>query len=293
MSGSRIRARTRAVLAVALVACGVACSDGTGPVNSARIRVINSVFQGNDIATAAPVAVDLFMDDGSVALTAAAAGITSGAPFAGASAGVHATTPVGGYTGVPVGTHRFTARIGGVAGTELFTTTAVSADDPSVTETRSYVPTQYLTPFPYTLIVAGVVPSTGLPDPSSVPFTLIPDDPFTPPADPAGGLTARIQVINAAPYADPSGNGATITASLTGTGAPIDLSADYRASSGYANPPAGTYVVTVSVGSTAVYTGSLTLAKGEVGTLVVQSTGFAATPSAANTKVTFLVDNQF
>jgi hypothetical protein len=60
------------------------------------------------------------------------------------------------------------------------------------------------------------VPDTGAPAPDAVPWAMIADDPFTPPVD-----SARVQVINAAPMADSSGQGADITATFDGGAAGV------------------------------------------------------------------------
>ncbi|HWC74735.1 MAG TPA: hypothetical protein VG454_12440, partial [Gemmatimonadales bacterium] len=162
---------------------------------------------------------------------------------------------------------------------------------------NEYLLKKFLLPFPYTLVLAGVVPPDSIaPADSAVPWAMIADDPFTPPADPAGGLTARVQVINAAPMADTTGlaQGTKLTAIFdNGAGLADTVKASYRASSGFVNPPAGTYTLTLLSGSFVYYTASVTLAKGEVRTFIVQSTAYAAIPGPANTKVTNLLDNQW
>jgi len=200
---------------------------------------------------------------------------------AGARAGTAAWFTAAGYRDLASGIHSFVARVSGTTSSFFQTSSG------------EYLPKQFMLPFPYTFILAGVDTTTP-PDAGAVPWTMIPDDPFTPPADPAGGLTARVQVINAAPMADPSGGGTDITA-IFGDGASVSdtVTASYRSSSGYINPPAGTYTLTLTTGSGTLYTGSVTLAKGEVRTFIVQSTAYAATPRPGNTKVTNLLDNQW
>src|SRR5919109_2896570 len=145
------------------------------------------------------------------------------------------------------------------------------------TASGEYLPKQFMLPFPYTFILAGV-DTRSLPDAAAVPWAMIVDDPFTPPADPAGGLTARVEVINAAPMADPSGQGTDITATFVAGADTILATASYRTSSGYVNPVAGTYTLTITTASDTLYTGSVALAKGEVRSFIVQSTGYAAVP---------------
>jgi len=49
----------------------------------------------------------------------------------------------------------------------------------------------------------------------------------------------------------------------------------------------------LTTGSFLLWTGAVTLAKGELRTFIVQSTAYAATPGPGNTKVTNLLDNQW
>ena len=109
----------------------------------------------------------------------------------------------------------------------------------------------------------------------------------------------------AAPMADPKGNGQGTDISATfagGAGDTLTATAPYRGTSGYVNPPAGSYTLTLTstlatsdTTSTTftLYSGTVTLAKGEVRTFLVQSTAYAATPGPGNTKVTNLLDNQW
>jgi hypothetical protein len=272
------------MLAVALAAC----KDSTDPVaDIGRVRVVNSVFQGADTASAVPVAVDVLVDSsmGGAGLSALAALALSPGTASGQGAGTHAGAgalfTAAGYRDLPSGIHSFVARVSGTTAS-FFRTDA-----------GEFLPRQYMLPFPYTFILAGVVPANTTPP--NVPWAMIADDPFTPPADPmGGGLTARVQVINAAPMADPSGAGADITAVFDDRAGVADtVTASYRSSSGYFNPPAGTYTLTLTTGSGTLYTGTVTLAKGEVRSFIVQSTAYAATPGPGNTKVTNLLDNQW
>ena len=304
--------RSRAVVTFALVAGLGACKDSTDPaVGTGRLRIVNSAFQGESAQVAAPVAVDLLVDSslsGAGMADLAALSVSSGAASgqgAGGHSGAAALFTAAGYRDLPSGVHSFVARASGATapGTSVFR----AADG-----TSEYLPREYVVPFPYTLILAGTVRADGTaPDSvSRLQWAMIPDDPFPPPADAAGGLTARVQVINAAPMADPSraltdttpegkripgGGGADVTATWDdGAGGTFAATAPYRASSGFVNPPAGTYTLTLTVNDTLViYSGSVTLAKGEVRTFIVQSTAYAATPGPGNTKVTNLLDNQW
>jgi hypothetical protein len=198
------------------------------------------------------------------------------------TAGFNGATAAAGYTALPTGVYSLVARVSGPNNQSLYTS-----------GTSTYLPKQYLTPFPYTLVVAGIAPSSGMAAPSAVPYAMVVDDPFTPPNDPAGGLTARIQVINAAPMASPTGAGTQVTAAFAGAAGTFTVAANYRASSGYINAPGGDYTLTLSTGTTVLYTGSVTLGKGEVRSFLVQSTAYSDTPGPGNTKVTNLLDNQW
>ena len=278
--------RTACSILVVVVATA-ACKDTASPVAEiTRIRVVNSVFQGSGTTSAVPVAVDVLIDSsmsgaGLSALAAASISAGSGSDLgAGAHGGTTNLFPAAGYRDFPSGLHSFIARVTGTAASFF------------QTGSGEYLPKQFMLPFPYTLILAGV-DTTSPPDPAAVPWAMIADDPFTPPGDAAGGLTARVQVINAAPMADPSGGGTNLTAILAGGTVVDTVTASYRASSGYVNPVAGTYTLTIMTASDTLYTGSVTLAKGEVRSFIVQSTAYAAVPGPGNTKVTNLLDNQW
>ena len=279
-----VRPRCLVVTLLTLAGCTTSTDPGSGV---GRIRIVNAVFQGAGVATALPVAVDVLVDSSTtragladLAALTVSPGSASG-QGAGAHAGAGALFTAAGYRDLPSGLHSFVARVSG--------TTASFFQ----TGSGEYLPKQAMLPFPYTFVLAGVDTTTP-PDPAAVPWAMIADDPFTPPADPAGGLTARVQVINAAPMADPSGAGTDITATFVDAASDtLTAMASYRSSSGYINPPAGTYTLTLSTGSFVLYTGLVTLAKGEVRTFVVQSTAYAATPGPGNTKVSNLLDNQW
>ncbi len=279
---------SRSALVLALVTALAACTDTTDPsVGTGRMRIVNSVFQGGGVTTAAPVAIDVLIDSsmsgaglGGLAGPSLSPGAATG-QGAGAHAGAAALFTAAGYRDLASGIHSFVARVSGTTAS-FFRTDA-----------GEFLPKQYVLPFPYTFILAGVDTTTP-PDPAAVPWAMIPDDPFTPPADPAGGLTARVQVINAAPMADPSGAGTDISAIFVdAANDTLSATASYRSSSGYINLPAGTYTLTLTAGGGTLYTGTVTFAKGEVRTFIVQSTAYAATPGPGNTRVTNLLDNQW
>jgi len=243
-----------------------------------------------------PVAVDVLIDSSTsgAGLSALAAANVSQGNASGEGAGTHpgasALFTAAGYRDLPSGIHSFVARVSGTTGptSSFFRTTDGTSD---------YLPKQFITPFPYSFVLAGVVPPAGTPaGPTAVPFTMLVDDPFTPPADPTGGLTARVQVINAAPMSDTTGAGQGTSVAATfdnGAGGVFTAAASYRRSSGYVNPPAGSYTLTLTTGSFLLWTGTVTLTKGEVRTFVVQSTAYAAVPGPGNTTVTNLLDNQW
>ena len=276
----------RAGCLVAGVAALAACKDPSDPaVGVGRLRVVNSVFQGVGVASATPVAVDVLVDSSTTGAGLAAlpgASVSAGSASgqgAGTHAGAGAIFTAAGYRDLPSGIHGFLAQVSGTA--ENFFRTGAG----------EYVPKQYVLPFPYTFVLAGV-DTTNPPDPSAVPWAMIADDPFPPPPD-----SARVQVINAAPMADTAGvvgQGMAITATFAGTGDTFSGTASYRASSGYMNAPPGSYTLTLTVADTMLlYSAPVTLAQGEVRTFIVQSTAYAATAGPGNTKVTNLLDNQW
>src|SRR2546423_8366103 len=278
----------RSALVRAIVTALAACTDSTDPsVGTGRMRIVNSVFQGAGVTTAAPVAIDVLIDSsmggpglGGLTGPSLSPGAARG-QGAGTHAGAAALFTAAGYRDLASGIHSFVARVSGTTASFFQTSSG------------EYLPMQFMLPFPYTFILAGVDTTTP-PDAGAVPWTMIPDDPFTPPADPAGGLTARVQVINAAPMADPSGAGTDITAIFVdAANDTLSAPASYRSSSGYINPPAGADTLTLTAGGGTLYTGTVTFAKGEVRTFIVQSTAYAATPGPGNTKVTNLLDNQW
>lgn len=287
---SLLNSDLRGVAALLASVSVMACNDPTATTSGsqARLRIVNSVFQGATAATAVSVSIDVLVDSS----TSAPGSVIGLVPISITAGTAGAQGPNAGYTALPATVHSFVAKVSGAANPTLYTSTA----------TTTYLPRQALTPFPFTLVVAGIAPVSGLNPPTAVPYVMLTDDPFKPPVDTFShtGLTARVQVINAAPYADPNGAGAGAKISFTFAGMhPVNGSANYRASSGYLNPPAGSYTlmltVTSGTGSTAVtytlYNQPVTLAAGEVRTFVVQSTGYAAKPSAVNTKVTTILDS--
>lgn len=265
-----------------------ACRDSTGTGSQtlavAHIRIVNSLYQGAVASTATPVTIDYLID----ASTAppGVANLSGNAIGAGAASND--------YQDVTVGVHSFMARIAGKSTTtdSLYTTTT----------SLPWVPRQYLTANAfYTIVVSGVIPATGAIPSNNVPFTALVDDPF-PPVKVNGAYQARFRVINAAPYAAASGNGTTLNVFITpGPTPPAPLNtfsalttASYRNASAYLNIDAGTYVLTIAVGSATVLSQStITFAPGEVRTFIIQSNGPAPAPGVANHKLTSIVDQTY
>ncbi len=297
------RTLLRAALAATLAGVAACGSDSATGVRAtpAQIRIVNSVFQYIDATSAAsktaPVAIDVLVDSSTDTPGMAAIPPNSIAAPSGSSAS--------GYAPVTADVHTFVARLAGTSGpTSTFFTNA--------TTNLPYLPHQYLTSStPYTLVLAGIIPATStsgantfVPS-TAVPFTVLTDDPFPPPQV-SGAYQARFRVINAAPFTVATGLGATLTVYVTPGPTPptaatlpsaASASAPYRNASIYLNDDAGTYVLTLTIGTGAtakiVAQSTITLAAGDVRSYVVQSTGYAAVPSIANATITSLLDNKY
>lgn len=291
------RGFVRLTLAATLVAAAACGSDSTTGVSAppAQLRIINSVFQYTDATSAAsktaPASIDVLIDSSTTAPGAAAIAGNSLIP-SGGSVSYEPLTPE---------VHTFVARLAGDTGpTSTFFT--------NVTDSLPYLPHQVFTSAtPYTLVIAGIVPvppvagapHKRVPAPA-VPFTVLTGDPFPPPLV-NGTYQARFTVINAAPFTSISGLGATLSMYLTpGTTAPTTVTgltllgnSLYRNASAYQNVDAGTYTLTLTASSKIVAQTTITLAAGEVRSYVVQSTGYAAVPSPANSVVQALLDNKY
>jgi hypothetical protein len=264
-----------------------ACSDSTGTGSTgqppAHIRIVNSVYQGPTPGTASPVAIDYLIDG-----TTASPGATS------LSGNSISTGGTNNFQDIAVGVHSFMARLAGKSTQtdSLYTTTT----------NLPWVPRQYLTANSYyTVVVAGQVPATGPINNNSVPFSALVDDQF-PPIKVNGTYQARFRVINAAPYASASGNGTLLNVFITpGSTPPPALNtltalatASYRNASTYLNVDAGTYVLTIAVGSATILSQStVNFVAGEVRTFVVQSNGPAPAPGIANHKLTSILDQSY
>jgi hypothetical protein len=290
----------RRVFLVGLLAT-VACSDSTSPgISTGRIRIFNTVFQGASASTAVPISVDVLIDSStaSPAVTnlangSFAAGSASGNGVAGSADAAPLFTAAG-YRDIVTGVHSFQARKAGQS-------------DPFFRNANGtfYLPRQYITPFPFTCVLAGVVPPDGTTwtaSPISFCILAAPDDPFTPPADTLAGhtgLTSRMRFINAATFANAGTAGATLTFTLVPASAsvsPVNItgSAAFRAASAYVNPPAGAYTLNISTPVGVIYTSPVTFAAGEVRTILIYSVAYASDPvSAGNHRIVNTLDNKF
>jgi hypothetical protein len=283
----------------------VACESSTSVADDSpgRIRVFNDVFQGASAAAAVPIAIDVLIDSSTA--TPGVANLANGTMSAGSAAGTgigstasSATLfPAAGYRDITFGLHTFQARKAGVTGNQsAFFRNANGSE---------YLPKQALTSFPYTCVVAGVVPPDGTAwSTAPISFCILasPDDPFTPPKDTLAGhsgLTARLRFVNAATFASNTGAGAALTFALapsSATVSPVSITATaaFRAVSAYVNPPAGGWTLTISTAAGVIYTATVTFAAGEVRTIIVYSTAFAANPvGAGNHLILNTLDNKF
>ena len=271
-----------------LCAAGLlACSDSTGTRISeqppAHIRIVNSVYRGATSATATPVAIDYLID-----------GSTASPGVENLSGNSISTGSTNLFHDISVGVHAFMARIAGKSTTadSIYTTTT----------NLPWVPRQYLTANSYyTIVVAGQLPATGAINNNAIPFTALVDDQFAP-IKVNGTYQARFRVINAAPYAAASGNGTLLNVFITpGSTPPPALNtltalatANYRNASTYLNVDAGTYVLTIAVGTAVILSQqTVNFVAGEVRTFILQSNGPAPAPGIANHKVTSILDQSY
>ena len=292
-------------VSAATVAASGACSDSISPDlgTTGRIRVFNNVFQGATAAAAVPISVDLLVDS-----TTSVPGVT-GLPNgifatgsasdlgAGSGAGNAALFTAAGYRDIQLGLHTFQARKTGQTGTQspFFRNSNGS----------EYLPRQFLTAFPYTCIIAGLIPPDGTAwTTSPVGYCILatPDDPFTPPKDTLpghSGLTARLRFINAATFASVTGAGAALTFTLMPSSATVSpanftATAAFRAASAYVNPPAGAYTLNITTTAGTLYSAPVTIAAGEVRTILIYSTGFSSNAvTTRNSAIVITLDNKF
>jgi hypothetical protein len=299
--------RFLAKIASAILVAGTvsACSDSSGPEtgSSGRIRIFNNVFQGASAAAAVPIAVDFLIDSSTAA--PAVTGLPNGtfapgnASDAGAGSGLGnaALFTAAGYRDIAVGLHTFQARKAAQTG-------AQSAFFRNSNGTE-FLPRQYITAFPYTCVLAGVIPPDGTNwSTSPIGFCIVAtaDDPFTPPRDTLpghSGLTARLRFINAATFATTTGTGTSLTFTLvpsTSTVSPVNLAATaaFRAASPFVNPPAGAYTLNITSSAGLIHSAPITFAAGEVRTVLVYSTGFSSNPvTTKNSAIANTLDNKF
>lgn len=289
------------IFLLGLLVAAVGCDDSTGPdALPGRIRIFNNVFQGATAAGAVPISIDLLVDSSTsgpgVSSLAHGTFATGSSAGVGVGSGTNAAVlfPAAGYRDIPAGVHSFQARKTG-------------QDAPFFRNANGtpYLPKQYITPFPYTCVLAGVIPPDGAAwTTSPISFCVIaaPDDPFTPPSDTLpghSGLTARTRFMNVATFATNTGAGTSLTFTLVPSSAsvsPVNITATaaFRAASAYVNPPAGAYTLNISSTAGVIHTSQVTFAAGDVRTVVVYSTAFATNPvTAGNHQIVNTLDNKF
>ncbi|WP_420127236.1 DUF4397 domain-containing protein [Longimicrobium sp.] len=187
------------------------------------------------------------------------------------------------FAEIGAGTHRFEARLAG-ATRDLFGGSARAV---------------MVGGFGYTLLAVGTVPAFGTPD---VRPLLVADDPFPPSRVPGGtAYHARIQVVNAAPFAGTTGTGALVQAYITEGDAPASiggvapsLTIGYRNASTPLELPAGRYTVTLArLNGAVVARQTIELGAGHARTLVLASSGATASPSPDNHRIVVLADRDF
>jgi len=301
MKRSRILTGT---LLLATIGTLTACSDSIGPGDSdgmARIRIINSVFVGDDPSTAAPVAIDYLIDSSS---TLGQLDIPAHAIWSGADGEEESR-----YRTIPDAIHSFVARIAGdtTPNNSLYRNESM----------LPYLPRQRLVGgMYYTIVVAGVIPSEGMiPAEAVIWYNQNVDDPFPGPSI-NGVYQARFKVINAAPFADASGEGTSlqfyVTPGATPPAGPITayrpmVTVGYRGLSPYGHVNAGTYTITVVAPIQPPRCGRdgcpgapgpiliqqpVTFASGEVRSFVIQSTAASDTPGPSNHIMVSLIDKR-
>jgi hypothetical protein len=201
-----------------------------------------------------------------------------------------------GYSALSVGVHSFLARRAGdlsVGGTVYTTTTNLPWLWRQAIPNNAY----------QTIVVAGIIPSTGNIPNNTIPTVILDDDPFPGPKF-DDVYQARFKVIHAAPFTTTTGtasNGRVNIYVTPGTTAPADLLANYvalgnaryRNQSAYFNVDAGTYVVTLAASNVILAQQPVTFSAGDVCTLVLQSNGPSATPGIANHTLTVLLDHRY
>jgi len=271
---------------VGLIIVNACSGDGVGPsvARTTHLRIVNSVFQAGVSDTVA-IPIDYLIDSA----------LTRPSVLNLTAANVSSSDSANGYASLIQGVHSYVVRRVG--------DTSFNASMYTDNTSKSFLPKVYLTGDTYyTIIVAGVVPATGDIPKNTVPFIAIVDDPFPGPTY-HNTLQARFRVINAAPFADPSGgNSGSVNVYVTrGDSTPSDISAyvplgyaNYRDGSSYINVDAGTYTVTlVSGGAGAIVAQqAVTFAAGEIRTLVLQSTA-AGAPSTENHVLRNILDHQY
>lgn len=248
---------------IAALLLAAAC-DGDGPVDPDSGPARLRVF--NAVVSAGGDAIEVRVDSSAVL---------------GAAVAQSASTE---FAEMEPGAHRFEARLAG-ATRDLFGGSA-----------RATVAGG----FGYTLLAVGTVPEFGTPNVVPV---LVADDPFPPSRVPgSSAYHARIQVVNAAPFAGgAAGTGALLQAFVTEGDAPESiggiaplLTIGYRNASAPRELPAGRYTVTLArLNGAVVAQETIELGAGHARTLVLASGEATASPSPDNHRIVVLADRDF
>ncbi|HYW06604.1 MAG TPA: DUF4397 domain-containing protein [Longimicrobium sp.] len=258
--------RAAAVAALLLAAACESAGTLPGEDGTAELRVFSAVYNAS---TARPgQRVDALVD---------------GSPEQPGAAALDRHTATA-YAGLEAGVHRFGARLAG--------DDRPAAQSALVTfDARG----RALAGWSYTLFLVGTVPAFGAP---TVQPILVSEDPFAPSPG-----SARIRVVNAAPYAVGSaGTGAQLRVYLLPGSQPLPTSyaalaplftIGYRQASPDVEVAPGTYrVAIVRTNGSLLASDTVQLAAGSRRTAVAVSTGPAATPAPANHRVLRLTDRE-
>jgi len=253
----------RPAAAIAALLLAAAC-DGDGPVAADAGPARLRVF--NAVVSPGADAIEVRVD-------------SSAAPGA-AAVPQSASTE---FVEIDAGAHRFEARLAGST-RDLFGGSARAT---------------MVGGFGYTLLAVGQVPAFGTPD---VRPMLVADDPFPPSRVPGGSaLHARIQIVNAAPYAGGTATGALVQAFITEGDAPGGIGGiapsfaiGYRNATTPLELPAGRYTVTLArLNGAVVARQTVDLGAGHARTLVLTSGEATASPSPENHRIVVLADRDF
>jgi len=286
------RARVALMLIGGLGTGAIACSDSTGTMVSvqkgtAYIRIVNSVFQGDDPQTAVAVPIDFIVDSSTA--HPSVTNIPPGSIAAGDSAN--------GFIALPAGLHTFIARVAGdtTLSHSLYTSSANTPWLPKMDLTGNTY---------YTIVLTGTIPTSGPIPGDAIPWIANVNDPFAGDTS-VGVVQARFSMTYAAPYTSTSGRGAYIKLYLTpGATPPANLSsyAPYSLSLSFMSYPytfiqgqdipPGTYTATITDLSGKIFAQQpVTFTEGEVKSFILQSTAYSATPGTGNSVLQILHDH--